>query len=315
MDPTQWLFNGHPSGSDHPLQVALARLTGYRWPRQTGSTFPDCPMLDADNLESFSDDDGIVCMTATKGEDACAARLSAFLSRAYGKDWTAAKLDELLAQVGFAGATLEVWLRDGFFEQHCEVFHQRPFVWHIWDGIRDGFSALVNYHKLTKANLERLTYGYLGDWVRRQEAAVVASEPGSDARLVAAKQLQEELKKILDGEPPYDVFVRWKPIAQQAIGWEPDLNDGVRLNIRPFLMAADVGKKGAGILRVKPNIKWDKDRGKEPARSKEEFPWFWGWDENTKDFGGGSSFDGNRWNDLHYSREFKMAARRKKGLA
>ena len=29
------------------------------------------------------------------------------------------------------------------------MFHQRPFVWHIWDGRkRDGFHALVNYHKL-----------------------------------------------------------------------------------------------------------------------------------------------------------------------
>ena len=105
-----------------------------------------------------------------------------------------------------------------------------------------------------------------------------AGEAGSDARLVAAKQLQEELKKILEGEPPYDIFVRWKPIADQPIGWEPDLNDGVSMNIRPFMMATDVGRKGAGILRVKPNIKWDKDRGKEPSRSKDEFPWFWGWD-------------------------------------
>ena len=62
----------------------------------------------------------------------------------------------------------------------------------------------------------------------------------------------------------------------QAIGWDPDLNDGVRLNIRPF-MRADLrkgGRAGAGILRWKPNIKWDKDRGKEPGepRPREHFP-------------------------------------------
>ena len=50
---------------------------------------------------------------------------------------------------------------------------------------------------------------------------------------LAAKQLQEELKNILDGEPPYDILVRWKPIAQQSIGWEPDLNDGVRIKHSP----------------------------------------------------------------------------------
>ena len=35
------------------------------------------------------------------------------------------------------------------------------------------------------------------------------------------------------------------------------------------------GKKGAGILRAKPNINWKKDRGKEPYRDKAEYPWFW----------------------------------------
>ena len=83
------------------------------------------------------------------------------------------------------------------------------------------------------------------------------------------------------------------------------------MNIRPFL-AQDIpgGKKGAGILRAKPNIKWDKDRGKEPVRDKEEFPWFWGWDEEKQDFAGvGKEPDGNRWNDCHYTNEFKQEAR------
>ncbi len=60
-DPTQWLFNGNPSGSEQPLQVAVARLLGYRWPRQTGSSFPDCPALNTDRLEDFTDEDGIIC--------------------------------------------------------------------------------------------------------------------------------------------------------------------------------------------------------------------------------------------------------------
>jgi hypothetical protein len=81
------------------------------------------------------------------------------------------------------------------------------------------------------------------------------------------------LKLILEGEPPFDLFVRWKPLSQQAIGWHPDLNDGVRMNIRPF-MARDIpgGKKGAGVLRAKPNIKWDKDRGKEPTAPRPSTP-------------------------------------------
>jgi hypothetical protein len=83
------------------------------------------------------------------------------------------------------------------------------------------------------------------------------------------------------------------------------------MNIRPFMMARTLGAKakGACILRATPKIKWDKDRGKEPRRDKTDFPWFWGWDEASADFAGGATFDGNRWNDLHYSRALKLAAR------
>ena len=70
------------------------------------------------------------------------------------------------------------------------------------------------------------------------------------------------------------------------------MNDGVRLNIRPFMTVGDVKKKGAGVLRDKPNIKWGKDRGKDVAYA----PWF-------------SVFGGDRINDYHLSLEEKQKAR------
>lgn len=308
-DPTQWLFTGHPKASDQPLQVAVARLLGYQWPRQTGSSFPDCPTLSADGLESHADADGIVCLSAVRGERTGADRLRTLLSASLGK------FDEhgLIAATGSKATSLETWLRDDFFAEHCGLFHARPFIWHVWDGRADGFHALINYHKLAAPGgagrklLELLTFAYLGDWIKKQRDE--QKKPGAEDRLIAAEALQHELKAILAGEPPCDIFVRWKPLHQQPVGWEPDLNDGVRVNIRPFLMAKDVARKGAGIVRFKPSIKWDKDRGKEPMRAKSDFPWFWGWDEATPDFTGGPDFDGNRWNDCHYTSASKRAAR------
>jgi hypothetical protein len=316
-DPTQWLFNGHSKDSDAPLQVALSRLVGYRWPRQTGSGFPDCSALGPDGLETLVDRDGIVTINPVKGEQPAAVRLIALLADAFRDEWSAARLDTLLTQVGFAGKSLDDWLRDGFFEQHCALLHQRPFVWHIWDGRRDGFHALINYHRLAAPNgegrrtLEKLLYSYLGDWIDRQRADQKAGVEGADARVAAAEQLKAELTNILAGDPPYDIFVRWKPLHDQPIGWEPDINDGVRMNIRPFMTATPLGARarGACILRATPKIKWEKDRGKEPQRPREEFPWFWSWDEQSSDFTGAKTFDGNRWNDLHYTRAFKEAAR------
>lgn len=301
-DPTQWLFNGNPKGSNQALHVAVARLLGYRWPRQSGSNFLDCPALSADCLEELADLNGIVCLSATKGEKPASDRLRGLLVRVLEKF----DMKALIAGAGLRGSRSDIldgWLRDEFFEQHCALFHHRPFIWQIWDGHKSGFSALVNYHQLTHANLEKLTYAYLGDWIRRQQGAVDSGEAGSDARLQAARQLQGRLKLILEGDPPYDIFVRWKPLCSQAIGWQPDLNDGVRMNIRPFAIA--------DILRKRVKIKWDKDRGCEPLREKAAFPWFWGWDGKARDFEGiGKEPDGNRWNDCHYSNDFKRKARK-----
>jgi hypothetical protein len=306
-DPTQWLFNGHPAGADQPLHVAVARLLGYQWPRQTGSSFPDCPALKPDGLGKLEDDDGIVCIPPINKEQPAADRLRAFLGKALGK-YDERALIAAASPKGSKSETLEDWIRNEFFDQHCELFHERPFIWHIWDGRKDGFGALVNYHKLDHSTLNKLTYTYLGDWIRQQQAEAKAGKPGAAERLGVAKELQGELEKILEGEPPYDIFVRWKPIKGQAKGWNPDLNDGVRLNSRPFLLAKDLGKKGAGVLRSKPNIKWDKDRGTEPQRDKKEYPWFWCSDEPGTDPTGGKVFTGNRWNSAHLT-----LARKKSG--
>jgi len=314
-DPTQWLFCGQPKGSAHPLQVAVARLLGYQWPRQTGSSFPDCPTLDPDGLEPHADEDGIVTLSSLAGEAPAADRLRALLAEAYGAEWSAANLQELLGDC----EALEVWLRDRFFEEHCRIFHQRPFLWHIWDGRKDGFHAFVNYHKLAGPNgdgrktLEKVIYTSLGDWITRQRAEVSSGVEGAEARLTAALHLKGELERILVGENPYDLFIRWKPLHEQPIGWEPDINDGVRLNIRPWLQTtlppSTKPKKGACVLRVTPKINYGKDRGKEPLRPREDFPWFWSWDEKSEDFQGGKDFDGARWNDLHYSPDTKEKAR------
>jgi hypothetical protein len=325
-DPTQWLFSGHPHKSDNSLQVAVARLLCYQWPRQTGSSFPDCPALGPDGLEKHADDDGIVALSPINREEAAAARLRALLKEAYAAEWQDGVTErQLLADAGHGAATLEEWLRDSFFEEHCKLFDHRPFIWHIWDGEKDGFHVLVNYHRLAAGNgdgtrlLQKLATTYLGDWIARCSQEVAADKPGAARRLKAAQDLQVDLRKILEGEAPNDIFVRWKPLREQAIGWSPDINDGVRLNIRPFLAVRDVGKKGAGLLRVKPNVKWDKDRGKEPQRPKSDFPWFWSCDpesnpQHATDFTGGATFTGERWNNLHYTLAVKKAARNKTSL-
>lgn len=317
-DPTQWIFHGHPCGSviwdEHNkttahgqlrieanvLHIAVARLLGYRWPAELDSAMELAHeqsewVVRSEDLLSYADDDGIVCIPPVRGEASAADRLLNLLVAAYGDEWSSETLNQLLSQAEHAGKTLETWLREKFFTQHCKLFQHRPFIWHIWDGLRDGFAALVNYHKLDYKNLETLTYTYLGDWITRQKQDIANGVDGAAEKLAAAETLKKSLELILEGEKPYDIYVRWKALDKQPIGWNPDLNDGVRLNIRPFMTVPDVGKKGAGILRDKPNIKWDKDRGKDV----ESAPWY-------------PVFKGDRINDHHLSLAEKRAARKTK---
>ena len=242
----------------------------------------ECPAVETDGLEEHVDADGIICIPAVRGEEPAADRLGALLAAAFGSEWSPARERQLIVTTGSNADSLDDWLRTDIFAQHCALFDHRPFVWHVWDGRKDGFHALVNYHKLAEGGgkgrklLETLTYSYLGDWIGRQKAAVGEGAAGADARLAAAVELQNELAKIIEGEPPYDIFVRWKPMNEQPIGWEPDINDGVRLNIRPFVSATlSRGRTGAGVLRARPNIKWQNDGGKERERDKDDYPWFW----------------------------------------
>lgn len=314
-DPTQWIFHGYPSGSviwdedakwtaDGPLRtdetvlhVAVARLLGYRWPAELDTEMELASEQRAwvercDALLPHADEDGIVCIPPIRGEAKAEDRLLNLLAAAYGDSWTTSTMPQLLASTDHAGKSLDTWLRDKFFMQHCKLFQHRPFIWHIWDGLKDGFAALVNYHKLDRKTLETLIFTYLGDWMKTQRDDIARGVDGAQEKLAAAEALKKKLELILEGEVPHDIFVRWKPLEEQPIGWDPDLNDGVRLNIRPFLTVGDVSKRDAGVLRDKPNIKWTKDRGKDVASA----PWF-------------DTFDGDRINDHHLSLAEKKAAR------
>ena len=303
-DPTQWLFHGNPAYSTNPLQVAVARLLGYTWPAECDDKMELSDearewIVRSKALASHADKDGIVCIPPVGREASASDRLLNLLADAYGADWSNDVLAQLLTAADHAGKSLETWLRDKFFTQHCALFGNRPYVWQIWDGLRDGFSALVNYHKLDYKTLEALIYTYLGDWISRQKRDADNGVDGAQGKLAAAEALKKRLELILAGEAPYDIFVRWKPIEEQPIGWNPDLNDGVRLNIRPFLSVPDVGKKGAGVLRDKPkSLHWDKDRGSDVPSA----PWY----------GLGLQYGGkvtDRINDHHLSLADKRRAR------
>ena len=287
-DPTQWLFHGHPlfATAGTELHVAFARLSGHRWPAETDpsmriSTEARALIAEVANLPP-PDADGLLPLVPVLGERPLADRLRAFCVTAWGDAWTAGTEATLIAAACERAKdrppprlTFDAWLRTHAARQHAKLFHDRPFLWRITDSRADGFTAVAHYHRLTTGNLERLTYTVLGDWIARL---------GDDPRNEAARVLQAKLALILKGDPPYDIFVRCKPLHAQPLGWDPDLDDGVRLNIRPFIEA--------GVLAHAPNVHYRTDRGKDVSSA----PWF-------------HRFNGERRNDHHTTLQEKQEAR------
>jgi hypothetical protein len=288
-DPTQWLFHGRPCYAEAgtELHVALARLVGYRWPAESDAEMrlsidARAHIAEVASLQ-VADAYGLLPLVPVLGERPLADRLRAYCSAAWGEFWTPESEAALVASACERAnekppkqLTFDTWLRSHAARQHAKLFHDRPFLWWITDSRPDGFTVVAHYHRLDHANLERLAYTLLGDWIARL---------GDDPRVEAARILQDKLARILEGETPYDIFVRWKPIERQSFGWEPDLDDGVRQNIRPFVEAK--------VLAHVPNVKYSPpDRGKDVPSA----PWY-------------HLFKGERRNDHHTTLADKRAAR------
>jgi hypothetical protein len=231
-DPTQWLFHGHPryAAPGTELHVALARLAGYRWPAESDAEMRLSAEARTRTAEATTlpeaDADGLLALVPVLGEHPLADRLRAYCAAAWGDTWTPGSEAALIRAACEQAKdkppkqpTFDAWLRSHAARQHAKLFHDRPFLWWIGDARPDGFTVVARYHRLDHATLERLAYTMLGDWIARL---------GDDPRAKAACILQQKLAQILEGEAPYDIFVRWKPLGRQPLGWDPGLDDGVR---------------------------------------------------------------------------------------
>jgi|tagenome__1003787_1003787.scaffolds.fasta_scaffold18893722_1 hypothetical protein len=69
--------------------------------------------------------------------------------------------------------------------------------------------------------------------------------------LSSATKLKGELLELtLEGEASYDIFVRWKPLAEQPIGWKPKRN---------FMWDKNCGKGVESALWFKRKGDWIND--------------------------------------------------------
>jgi len=214
-----------------------------------------------------ADDDGIVPFGAVNGEPRLVERvrqeLSALFSGCDANQVEVEIVNELKKTAkGYRRcASLDDWLDNAFFEYHAGLYKSRPIFWHIASAqgtSRFAFGAVVHYHRFDRNRMAKLRGRYLRDAIEefRREAGLADKEGRTDdrtewqAKVEEGEGLDTKLQLIQEGhhegaeggEGDYRILTPWKKPADRPKGWDPDLDDGVKVNIEPF--------EKAGVLRV-----------------------------------------------------------------
>ena len=157
-------------------------------------------------------------------------------------------------------ASIGEWLDNVYFEYHAALYKKRPVIWHL--ASRQGtapfaFGALCHYHKFDANRMAKLRSTYLREAIEtfRREAALADREGRAEdrielqARLEESQALDRKLQAVQEGhhegpaggDPDYRILTPWKSAEERPKGWNPDIDDGVKVNIAPL--------QKAGVLR------------------------------------------------------------------
>ncbi len=238
--------------------VTVLRQLGFRWPQQDAYERVHGPIMDTALVAS----DGIIPLVRCGNESTATERLHLRLERDFGEE-SAVRAESKFRQ--WVGRPLDEWLRREFFKHHIQQFKQRPIAWHFISPRRT-FEAFVLYHQLCdettgRTTLQRLRTQYAGGLIERLRAEQDRARANKDERAVTKLQLDIEdvedfrakLEAIERGDTiAYRIRCRWKG-DEAKVGrpgpYSPDINDGVKVNIRPF--------QEAGLLAAPVIKKWD----------------------------------------------------------
>lgn len=249
------------------------------WPQMEGKTREQKRLEHVYRLLSYAlqqvlaaDEDGIIPFQAVAGETPLIDRLLRQLASYFtGEDSSRLEIaiaNELKAKVKGAkkAETIADWLNNQFFAWHAALYQNRPIRWHLassQDGKRTpAFAALVDYHKFDRNRMAKLRSTYVKEFLATQRKnTALASKEGREAdRLELEDQVEEvslfdqQLARIEEGhhEGPeggdrdYRILTPWKAPTERPQGWDPDIGDGVKVNITPLIRA--------NLLRTNGNL-------------------------------------------------------------
>jgi len=244
------------------LSVKLLQILGHCWPMQDQYEEEEGrPFIHP----KWIDEDGIIPITPGSGEEILIDRFRRFLDEEFGPERGPEVEKEAGMILGWKKGdewgrqkptTLERWFEKKFFKRHVSEFRKRPIAWHLTSK-KGAFQVIVYYHKFNTDRLRLLRARYIRqalDNLRRQLAEIqavgedrrtLAQAEELEAKIADVEDFDRRLGHLLEGrEREARIWCPWKEPDKQPVGWDPDINDGVRVNIAPVqrlgLLAASV---------------------------------------------------------------------------
>ncbi|NVJ19970.1 BREX-6 system adenine-specific DNA-methyltransferase PglX [Myxococcus sp. AM011] len=163
----------------------------------------------------------------------------------HSADDTVAKLQQAFTKSGHSGGHVSVWLREGFFDYHRQLYENRPIYFPL-SSAKKSFVAFISVHCWTEATLSTLLADHLLPDQRAIQGALVdmrSARNNPDRRIRAAveknyaqhmkwlEELEEFIQKVREvaekGPPAPDD--KTKPREVDA-PYRMDIDDGVMVN-------------------------------------------------------------------------------------
>ena len=205
------------------------------------------------------DEDHLVCLQRVAHEPPLLERLREKLSTCFPEQDPSSLETEVVNELkkktkGYHRAeSLAEWLHDVFFETHNALYQQRPLLWHLASSqtrTEPGFACLVHAHHFDADALAKLRSVYIRDRIAvlKREAAQAGNDGKTDLRLdllALAEEVEAYDAKLAllqegahtgpeGGERDYRILTPWKTPEDRPQGWQPDVDDGIKVNLAPL---------------------------------------------------------------------------------
>ena len=274
LDDEVYKLYGIPDDTRAIIEETLGeRPPEVLWPQMERKTAEQKRMEHVWRLLSYvvkrvveADEDGVVPFAPLSGETSLLDRVHQELAALFPEqDVNQVEVEianELKRKVkGYKpAASIGEWLENVYFDYHAALYKKRPVIWHIASSQGSAsfaFGVLCHYHRFDANRMAKLRSSYLRDAIEtfRREAALADREGRAEdrielqARLEEAQALDRKLQAVQEGhhdgpeggDRDYRILTPWKSAEERPTGWDPDIDDGVKVNIAPL--------QKAGVLR------------------------------------------------------------------